>query len=119
MTTADRIRDLRKARHMTQTQLADKCHATKQAVSMWETGNAMPSRISLEALCDIFNVEMDYLTCRQSVSMRYLNTEELDVIDAYRSLSYDQQTMICDMLHVKRGQDASNPALSSTSSLGA
>lgn len=102
MTTADRIKELRKARHLTQTALADKCHTTKQAVSMWETGNAIPSRISLEALCDVFNVEMDYLMGRQSVTMRYLNTEELDIIDAYRDLSDEGKDMVCGMLHVKR-----------------
>lgn len=106
MTTADRIKELRKARHLTQTALADKCHTTKQAVSMWETGNAIPSRISLEALCDVFNVEMDYLMGRQSVTMRYLNTEELDIIDAYRSMDEKQKDVVCRMMDVKREETA-------------
>lgn len=111
MNVGERIKELRKARHLTQTQLANKCNTTKQAVSMWETGNAMPSRISLEALCDVFNVEMDYLTCRQSVSMRYLRAEELDLIDAYRACSDQEKAMVCRMLGISR-QDAELSSLS-------
>lgn len=108
MTTGQRIRELRKARHLTQTQLADECNTTKQAVSMWETDNAIPSRISLEFLCDVFNVEMDYLMGRQDVTMRYLRTEELDLIDAYRAMTYDQQSLVCNMMGVKRDAGSTN-----------
>lgn len=102
MTTGERIRELRKARHMTQDQLAQKAKVTKQAVSMWEANKSALSLTSAQLLCDIFNVEMDYLTGRQSVTMRYLNTEELDIIDAYRDLSDEGKDMVCGMLHVKR-----------------
>lgn len=102
MTTGERIRELRKARHMTQDQLAQKAKVTKQAVSMWEANKSALSLTSAQLLCDIFNVEMDYLMGRQSVTMRYLNTEELDIIDAYRDLSDEGKDMVCGMLHVKR-----------------
>lgn len=104
MTPGERIKELRKSRHMTQQQLADKAHVTSNAVCMWERGRSTISRESLEMLCDIFNVEMDFLLGRQSVTMRYLNAEELDVIDAYRSLDYNQQRMVCQMLGVKRDE---------------
>lgn len=119
MATAERIKELRNARGWTQQQLAERVGVTKQSVSIWENGKQAISRESLETLCDVFNVQMDYILCKQDITMRFLSSEELHIVDAYRHLSYDQQTMICDMLHVKRDQDASNQELSSTSSLGA
>lgn len=110
MTTGERIKALRTARGITQPQLADMIGATKQAVSMWEHGNNKPSRISIERMCDLFNVDADYLLCRQSVSMRYLSTEELDLIDKYRLMTDQEKDMVCRMVGIKR--DAS-----STSSL--
>lgn len=120
MTTGERIRELRKARHMTQDQLAQRAKVTKQAVSMWEADKSALSLTSAQLLCDIFNVEMDYLTGRHSVTMRYLDTEELDVIDAYRALSDEGKTMICKMLEVKRntGQEGEDAALSRSQNVG-
>lgn len=108
MTTGDRIRELREGRHMTQQQLADLANVAKPTVCMWEKGTRMPSRISLEMLCDIFNVQMDYISCREDVTMRYLDREEMEIIDAYRSMQYDQQSLVCNMLGVKRDAELSN-----------
>ena len=36
------IRNLRTARHMTQEELSEKLFVTRQAVSAWETGKALP-----------------------------------------------------------------------------
>lgn len=104
MTTAERIKELRKSRGWTQPQLAERCGVTKQAVHLWESGRQTISRQSLETLCDIFNVQMDYLLCKQDITMRFLSTEELCIVEAYRELSYDQQSLICSMLGVKRAE---------------
>lgn len=108
MTTGQRIKDLRKARHMTQMELAKRAFVTKQAVSMWESDKCALSLTSAQLLCDIFNVEMDYLMCRQSVTMRYLNTEEMNIIDAYRQQPEAVQEAICKMLDVKKGAESTN-----------
>lgn len=106
MELCDRIKELRQSRGMTQQQLADRLGVSKQAVSHWEGGRQSISRSSLELLCDIFNVEMDYLMGRQNITMRYLDTEEIHMIDNYRKLSYEQQTMVCNMLGVKRDAES-------------
>lgn len=105
--TAERIKHLRESRGYTQQHLADMCHATKSAVCMWESGKNMPSRISLEMLGDIFNVDTDYLLGREDMSIRYLSSDELDIIDAYRAMSPDQQSLVCNMLGVKRDAESS------------
>lgn len=102
MNTGERIKELRTARGMTQQQLADRLGVSKQAVSNWEKGGHQIARTSIESLSDIFNVEIDYLLCRQNITTRYLDTEEIHMIDNYRKLTYEQQTMVCNMLGVKR-----------------
>lgn len=104
MTTGERIRELRESRHLTQMDLANKCGVSKTTISMWESGSRMPSRLSMEALCDIFNVQMDYLRCRSDISMRYLDSEEMYLIDAYRSQPAVVREAVCRMLEVKKDE---------------
>jgi len=47
-TIADRIRELRKEKGMTQTELAGKLNLTDKAVSKWESGEGAPN---ISALC--------------------------------------------------------------------
>lgn len=108
MTTPERIKELRLSRHWTLQQLADKCGVTKQSVHIWETGKQNISRQSLEMLCDVFNVQMDYLLCKQDITMRFLSAEELAIVDAYRHMSYDEQSMICKLCDVKRGAESTD-----------
>ena len=44
------IKRLRTARHMTQEDLAEKLFVTRQAVSAWETGKALPDVDTLERI---------------------------------------------------------------------
>lgn len=62
MSVGERIKELRIAKHMTQQQLADKCHVSKQSVCIWESDKQGVKNDNLVLLCDIFNVSMDYLT---------------------------------------------------------
>lgn len=102
MTTPERIRELRLSRHWTLQELADRCGVTKQSVHIWETGKQNISLQNMEILCDVFNIQMDYLLCKQDITMRFLSTEELNIIDAYRHMTYDQQSLVCSMCGVKR-----------------
>ena len=58
------IRELRKERKMTQTQLAELLATTQDTVSLWELGKSYPDIPSLVRLCDIFDVSADYLLGR-------------------------------------------------------
>ncbi len=60
-TLAERIRDLRTARGLTQADLARNLHVTRSGVNSWETGASMPSLESLIRLAAFFHVSTDYL----------------------------------------------------------
>lgn len=100
MTTGERIKELRTARHMTQEELAKRAHVTKQAVSLWESDKSALSLTSSQMLCDIFNVNMDYLMGRLPMTTRFVSTEEMYLLDAYRQLSREEQAMVCRMLGI-------------------
>ena len=57
----DRIRALREARLLTQVQLADVLHVSKQSVSNWENNNILPSVEMLVTMAHFFSVSTDYL----------------------------------------------------------
>ncbi len=55
------ISTLRKARNMTQMELADRMNISFQAVSNWERGQTLPDISKLSELSDIFGVTIDEL----------------------------------------------------------
>lgn len=61
-----KISELRKAKNMTQMELADRMGISFQAVSNWERGNSMPDISKLPELAQIFNVTMDEILCERS-----------------------------------------------------
>lgn len=61
MTFADKLQSLRKTKKLSQEDLAEKCGVTRQSVSKWETGLGYPETEKLLILCDILNVNLDYL----------------------------------------------------------
>ena len=82
----NRIYDLRKERHLSQQQLADRIGVNKQTISQYERGVREPQFEMLGILCDYFNVSADYLLGRDSVTMRLLNSDELHIVNSYRDL---------------------------------
>ena len=69
-TFGERLKYLRTRQGMSQALMADILSAispnkvSRSTIGMWESGRNMPSRESLEALADHFNVPMDYLLGR-------------------------------------------------------
>ena len=58
------LRDLRKARGMTQKDVADRVGVVPKTVSKWETGKANPDFEKQRFLADFFGVSVDYLLGR-------------------------------------------------------
>jgi transcriptional regulator with XRE-family HTH domain len=58
---SENIKALRKQRHITQVQLAEKIGVSRSTISMYEMGEREPDFETLEALADVFNVDMAYL----------------------------------------------------------
>ena len=62
----NRIKELRKANGWTQEELANKLGVSRSRVGMYETGQRKPDFEALEAIADLFNVDMNYLLCEDS-----------------------------------------------------
>ena len=61
MTFSEKLMDLRRKAGLSQEQLADRLGVTRQSVSKWESGTAMPELVKLISLSELFGVSMDYL----------------------------------------------------------
>ncbi len=64
-----RLRELRKSRNMTQPQLAQLLGIAKSTISMYENGRREPDLETLEAIADIFNVDLNSLVSRKERSV--------------------------------------------------
>ena len=56
------LTELRKARGLTQGQLAEKFAYSDKSISKWEHGEALPDLNTLQELADFYGVTLDYLT---------------------------------------------------------
>lgn len=89
MNFQENLRSLRKEKDYSQEYLANKLDVTRQTVSKWENGTAMPDLKKLAGLADLFGVSMDTL----------LGIEHTDDFTAGNSTTTDQydkylQTML-------------------------
>lgn len=134
-----RIKELRIENNLTQLGLAKKLGISKSTISMYENGNREPNFEILEALADIFNVDIDYLHGRTDIpkkihfdshgnkyqytdqvdlsnisnivndSMASYTTEELQLIYAYRNDPILRETV--DRLIAYQQQNDSSPEI--------
>lgn len=61
MKLSDKLVGLRKSAGMSQEELAEKLNVSRQAVSRWEMGTAMPDAVNILQLSKLFHVTTDYL----------------------------------------------------------
>ena len=61
MNMADRIQSLRKAKGISQEELAERMGVSRQAVSKWESGQSIPDLEKIILMSDFFEVTTDYL----------------------------------------------------------
>ena len=87
------LRELRLDNSLTQDQLADKLGVSKSRISMYENGNRRPSFEMLEAISDLFNVDMNSLLGEDNPSSSSpapaadLSEDEQQLVDTYRELN--------------------------------
>lgn len=61
MKLSDKIIELRKSNGMSQEDLAEKLNVSRQAISRWESGTAMPDANNILQISKLFGVTTDYL----------------------------------------------------------
>ncbi len=59
----ERLKDLRIARRLNQSDVGKALGVTKQSVSNWENDNILPSMDLIIKLAKLFNCTVDYLVC--------------------------------------------------------
>lgn len=60
-TLGEKIRQLRKDRKLSQTQLAKILSTSQDTISLWEIGKSLPDANNIVAICKFFEVSADYL----------------------------------------------------------
>ena len=103
----NRIREVRKAKKLSQTELAEMLHVHQTAVSQWENGKTEPDMDNLCRIADIFGVTVDYLLGVDTQSKTI--DEQLSKIDfalsgELRNLSDDEKKDVLDYMRFKRAQ---------------
>lgn len=61
MTIYDKLVQLRKRKGWSQEDLAEKLDVSRQAISRWENGSALPDAYNLRQLSHLYDVSTDYL----------------------------------------------------------
>lgn len=73
----DNIKELRLAKNLTQSELAERIGITKATISAYENGTRFPSYDVLLKIARLFNVTVDYLL-GNSLGKDYINVSALD-----------------------------------------
>ena len=84
MKFSEKILTLRKSNNLTQEELAEKLNVSRQSISKWESGQAMPEMEKIVALSSVFNVTTDYL----------LKPSEIDELSIKADILEKQQQQI-------------------------
>lgn len=86
---ADKIKQLRTSRGMTQTDLAKKLNITRSSLNAWEMGISTPSTAYLVELSTLFHVSTDYLLGLDNTStLDISNLSEQEIKIVYDLVQY-------------------------------
>ena len=98
-----RLTMLRKERHLTQVQMAEKLGVSRPSYTCYEIGNAFPPIATLCKLADMFNVSLDYLVGRTDnpdidAADPDNAAREVALLEKYRKLSPEKRAKIGDLI---------------------
>lgn len=96
-----RLKELRKAKGVSQQELADAIHVTQQSIFKYEHNLAHPDIDLIIACADFFDTSVDYLIGFSNVPTRYellesgqLSAFECRMLEYYRNLSPSRKALI-------------------------
>lgn len=69
MNFADKLKELRKSKNMSQEQLAEKLYVSRQAITKWENGSGLPDIENIVAISALFNESLDNLLSEEKSLM--------------------------------------------------
>ena len=56
MNIGEKLLELRKAKHLSQEEVADRLNVSRQTVSKWETDQSMPDFDKIAPLCELYQI---------------------------------------------------------------
>jgi transcriptional regulator with XRE-family HTH domain len=92
MNIGNKIKKLRVDSQMTQEQLAEKLHVTRNAISKWETDKGIPNIDSLVDLTKLFNISLDSLFSNEEITI--ITLENKENIEYTKNLVYSMMLVI-------------------------
>lgn len=91
-----RIKELRKAAGMTQSELASRLGISASAVGMYEQGRREPDSNIMVKLCTVFDVSGDYLLGNTDLNDSKTNVEVSEVFDEFTKKLSMQEGLMFD-----------------------
>ena len=76
MNLGERLFELRKAKNLTQDDMAEKLNVTRQTVSKWETNQSTPDFDKIMPLCELFEIGVEELLTGKKTETREERKEE-------------------------------------------
>lgn len=95
----DKIVQLRKERHWTEYELAERSGLTQSTISSWYRKNMIPSIPSLEKVCDAFGISLSQFFYDENKDSTFvLNDQQYELIEATSKLEPIQVSALLDFL---------------------
>ena len=61
MNLGDRLMELRKSKHLSQEEVAEKINVSRQTISKWETNQSTPDFDKIIPICELYGITTDEL----------------------------------------------------------
>lgn len=75
MSLGERLLELRKSKHLSQEEVADKLNVSRQTISKWETDSSTPDFDKIIPICELFEISTDeLLTGNKEATEEKVNT---------------------------------------------
>lgn len=102
MSLAEKLVYLRKQKGLTQMEVAERLNVSRQAISRWEVGAAIPSTDNLKFLGDIYEVPVDYFLNDEieDISKKNKELDETTSHEQEKKGVFLNRRMVCILLAV-------------------
>lgn len=98
MNILDKITILRKERHWSEYQLAEKSGLTQSTISSWYRKNMLPSIPSLAKICDAFEISLSQFFLDENDKSIPLNDKQIKFLNSASKLNDDQLNKLISFL---------------------
>jgi transcriptional regulator with XRE-family HTH domain len=94
MEIGNKINQLRKLSGMTQEQLAEKLHVSRQTLSKWESGATSPDLNSVVTISKLYHVSLDELLLEETAHTAHTNDEQITLSDLVNINLHQRRIML-------------------------